>query len=82
MRVPERPGAAHEVPALATEAVSVVLVPLQMVSLVLMERVGAVSTVTSTWSVEEQPLLVPVTVYVVVVFAVKGVLLLIALFQE
>ena len=82
MRVPESPGATHEVPALATLAVSVVLIPLQMVSLVLMVKVGAGSTVTSTWSVEEQPLLVPVTVYVVVVFAVKGVLLLIPLFQE
>ncbi len=82
MRVPDSPGAAQEVPALAAETVSVVLVPLQMVSFVLMESVGAGSTVTSTWSVEEQPLLVPVTVYVVVVVAAKGVLLLMPLFQE
>ena len=40
MRVPESPGARHEVPALATDAVSVVLIPLQMVSLVLMESVA------------------------------------------
>ena len=46
MRVPERPGAAHEVPALATFAVSVVLVPLQMVSLVLMDREAKDCTLT------------------------------------
>ena len=62
MRVPERPGAAHEVPALATVAVMVVVVPLQMVSLVLIPMEGAGNTVTNTWSVAEHPLVVPVTV--------------------
>jgi hypothetical protein len=76
-----RPVAAHGVPELAEAAVKVVLCPAQIV-LELADTVGAGSTVTKTWSVAVQPLLVPVTVYVVVALAVKGVLFVMPLSQE
>ena len=54
----------YPVPALA---VKVVLAPLQMVeALSVILALGAFTTFTTTWSVLEHPLVVPVTVYVVV----------------